>query len=435
MLAPGTGPGPPPGGRRRPNVAAAVIGNTIEVFDFTAYGTFAVMIGRAFFPAHDPFVSLLLSVATFGIGFVTRPLGAVLIGLLADRNGRRLGMLVSLGLMGLGSLMIAVLPGYRSIGMAAPVLLVVARLIQGLAWGAETGPATTYLLENAPPGRSGLFASWQSASQSLSSVAAGLLGYGASRLIGADAMDAWGWRLPFALGVLVVPVGLALRRGLGEEPIAALPDPAVGRFALLVSVGPLPLLYGLMLLIAGTVSQYFLNYITTYALTALHLPSGIALLGTVIAGAFGAAAALACGHAADRIGRFPVIVLPRLALALGILPMLWLLHRHPSPWTFAAVTAIIAILQVGSFAASIVLLAELFPPAVRTTGFGTLYAVGISLFGGTAQIVFTTLIHWTDDPVSPAWYLAGVNLLCVGAALGLRRLRYGLIDRTDRRNP
>ncbi len=410
-----------PASRRRPRIAAAVIGNTIEVFDFAAYGTFAVMIGRAFFPSHDPFVSLLLSVATFGIGFVTRPLGAVLVGLLADRSGRRLGMLVSLGLMGLGSLMIAVLPGYRAIGIAAPILLVVARLIQGLAWGAETGPATTYLLENAPPGRAGLFASWQSASQSLSSVAAGLIGYGASRLLGPEAMDGWGWRLPFALGVLVVPVGLVLRRGLGEEPVTPLPAATTSRFALLVSVGPLPLLYGLMLLIAGTVSQYFLNYITTYALTALHLPSGTALLGTVVAGSFGAAAALACGHLADRAGRFPVIILPRLALALGIVPMLWLLHRHPDAWMFAAVTAIIAVLQVGSFAASIVLLCELFPPAVRTTGFGTLYAVGISLFGGTAQIVFTSLIHWTGDPVSPAWYLALVNLICVGAALELRR--------------
>ncbi len=410
-----------PANRRRPKIAAAVIGNTIEVFDFAAYGTFAVMIGRAFFPSHDPFVSLLLSVATFGIGFVTRPLGAVLVGLLADRNGRRLGMLVSLGLMGLGSLMIAVLPGYRSIGVAAPILLVVARLIQGLAWGAETGPATTYLLENAPPGRAGLFASWQSASQCLSSVAAGLVGYGASTLLGPEGMDDWGWRVPFALGVLVVPVGFALRRGLGDETVTPLPAATTSRFALLVSVGPLPLLYGLMLLIAGTVSQYFLNYITTYALTALRLPSGIALLGTVIAGSFGAAAALAGGYLADRAGRFPVIILPRLALALGIVPMLWLLHLHPDAWMFAAVTAIIAVLQVGSFAASIVLLCELFPPAVRTTGFGTLYAVGISLFGGTAQIVFTSLIHWTGDPVSPAWYLALVNLLCVGAALGLRR--------------
>ena len=407
--------------RRRPNVAAAVIGNTLEVFDFIAYGTFAVMIGRAFFPTHDATLSLLLSVSTFGVGFVTRPLGAVLIGLLADRHGRRLGMMLSLGLMGLGSLMIAVLPGYASIGVWAPVLLVLARLIQGIAWGAEAGPATTYLLENAPPGRSGVYASWQGASQSLAVLGAGLIGYVTTLLVGPAAMADWGWRLPFALGVLVVPVGLALRRGLEEVPVAPPGDQASGRLEQLFSAGWQALACALMLLIAGTVSQYFLNYITTYALTVLHLPTGLSLLGTVIVGGVGAVAALTAGHLSDRIGRIPVILLPRLALGLLIVPLLLLLTRHPAGWVFALVTALVTLLQVGSFAGSVVLLVELFPPSVRTTGFGTLYAVAISLFGGTAQIVFTRLIDWTGDPVSPAWYLAAVNLLAALAAFGLRR--------------
>ncbi|MGI4744578.1 MAG: MFS transporter [Janthinobacterium lividum] len=413
---------PPPSSdaTRRPAIAAAVFGNALEVFDFIAYGTFAVMIGRVFFPAHDPFISLLLSVSTFGIGFVTRPLGAFLVGRLADRRGRSAGMMVSLGLMGLGSLMIAVLPGYRSIGLAAPILLVLARLIQGLAWGAEAGPATTYLLENAPPHRAGYFASWQSASQMLAVLAAGLLGYGADKVLGTTAMEAWGWRIPFALGVLVVPVGMLLRRGVHEAPITPSGSSA-GRLTLLLSGGMLPLICGLMLVIAGTISQYFLNYITTYALTVLHLPTGLALLGTVVAGVFGTAAALGAGALSDRIGRRPLIVWPRLALALGIVPMLWLLQAYPGAWMFAVVTAIIAVLQVGSFAAAIVVLCELFPPSVRATGFGTLYALGISVFGGTAQIIFATLIHWTGDPVSPAWYLAVVNLAAVLAAFGLRR--------------
>ncbi len=399
-------------------IAAAVIGNLLEVFDFIAYGTFAVLIGRAFFPAHDPFVNLLLSVSTFGIGFITRPLGAIVVGALADRRGRRAGMLVSLALMGLGSLIIAVLPTYRSIGLWAPGLLVLARLIQGLAWGAEAGPATTYLLENAPPGRSGLFASWQAASQMLAVLAAGLLGYGADRLLGPAAMAAWGWRLPFALGVLAVPLGLVLRRGLDEAPVAA---PAVGRLRLLLAGGARPLLCAAMLMTAGTISQYFVNYTTTYALTVLHLPTSLALLGTVVVGVAGTGAALGAGHLSDRIGRIPVIVLPRLLLGLLIVPLLWLLDTHPGAWMFAAVAVTIAVLQVGGFAGSVVLLVELFPPAVRTTGFGALYAITVSLFGGTAQIVFTALIHWTGDPASPAWYLAVVNLLAVAAGLSLRK--------------
>ncbi len=403
-------------------IAAAVAGNLLEVFDFIAYGTFAVMIGRVFFPAHDPFVSLLLSVATFGIGFVTRPLGALAVGLIADRHGRRAGMLVSLWLMGLGSLLIAVLPGYNSIGLAAPALLVLARLIQGLAWGAEVGPATTFLLENAPPGRSGFYASWQSASQSLAQLASGLIGLVATALLGGAAMTGWGWRVPFALGALLVPVGLLLRTGLGGEPPLP-PASGRGRLALLGSSGALSLGCALMLLVAGTVSQYFLNYITTYALVALHMPAALALSGTVLAGLFGALAALAGGILSDRTGRFAVILLPRLLLALLIVPMLMLLHADPAPWLFGIVVAVIAVLQVGSFAASLVLLVELFPPAVRSTGFGLLYAVAISAFGGTAQIVFTALIRWTGDPVSPAWYLALVNLLCVGAAWILMRRR------------
>ena len=415
-------------------IAAAVIGNLLEVFDFIAYGTFAVMIGHAFFPAHDPFINLLLSVSTFAVGFVTRPLGAIVVGALADRSGRRAGMLVSLALMGLGSLIIAVLPTYRSIGPAAPCLLVLARLIQGLAWGAEAGPATTYLLENAPPGRSGLFSSWQAASQMLAVLAAGLLGYGANGLLGSAAMESWGWRLPFALGVLAVPLGLVLRRGLEEAPIPNAAGPAPDRLRLLFSGGPLPLLCALMLLTAGTVSQYFVNYTTTYALTVLHLPTGLALLGTVVVGVAGTLAALGAGHLSDRIGRIPVIVLPRLALGLLILPLLWLLDAYPDAWTFSAVAATIAVLQVGGFAGSVVLLVELFPPAVRTTGFGALYAIAVSLFGGTAQIVFTALIHWTGDSASPAWYLAVVNLLAVIAGLGLRSGYYrskSMISRSE----
>ncbi|MCQ8277130.1 MFS transporter [Acetobacteraceae bacterium KSS8] len=402
------------------SVAAAVFGNLLEVFDFIAYGIFAVAIGRCFFPSKDAYLSLLLSVTTFGVGFVTRPLGALLIGILADRRGRRAGMIASLGLMGLGSLTIAVLPGYATLGIAAPVLLLLARMIQGIAWGAEAGPATAFLLENAPPSQRGYFASWQSASQMLAVLLAGSIGFLSALLGGEATMNAWGWRIPFALGVLVVPVGLLLRRGMEEAPRLA-ESSADG--ASLFQSGWVALACATMLVIAGTVSQYFINYVTTYALTSLHLPETISFLGTVIAGVVGTAAALGGGALSDRIGLFPIVVLPRILLGLLIVPMLVLLQGVPGWWSFALVTASITLLQVGSFAASLRLLLELFPAQKRSTGFGLLYALGISVFGGTAQIVFTFLIHWTGNPASPSWYLALVNLLCAGAGMVLIRGR------------
>ncbi|MBE7212469.1 MAG: MFS transporter [Gluconacetobacter diazotrophicus] len=401
-----------------------MFGNLLEVFDFIAYGTFAVPIGRAFFPAHDPYTSVLLSVATFGVGFVTRPFGALVVGLLADRSGRRAGMLVSLALMGLGSLLIAVLPSYRVLGPLAPLLLVLARMIQGIAWGAEVGPTTAFLLETAPPGREGLRASWQSASQMLAVLAAGLLGLGADRILGDAALSAWAWRIPFALGVLVLPVGFLLRRNLPDPPRPPVPSvPPSSRLRLLGVAGSLPLFCAFVVVTAGTVSQYFVNYVTTYALSVLHMPPALALAGTVVAGVCGLFAALLGGVLSDRTGRVGIVVLPRLLLGLLILPLLWWLRAAPTAPVFVLVVAIVSALQVSAFAGAVVLLLELFPPAIRSTGFGLLYAGAVSLFGGTAQIVFTWAIHATGDPAAPAWYLAAVNLLCVPAGLVLARNR------------
>lgn len=176
----------------RTGIAAAVLGNALEFFDFTSYAFFAVMIGRAFFPTQSAFGSLLLSVATFGVGFVTRPLGAVVIGTYADRAGRKPAMLLTIALMAVGMVMLALTPPYAVIGFAAPVLVVLARLVQEFALGGEVGPTTSYLLEAAPPGQRGLYASWQLASQGLSTVVSGFLGVLLSQTLSPDDMQAWG---------------------------------------------------------------------------------------------------------------------------------------------------------------------------------------------------------------------------------------------------
>src|SRR6266446_5910625 len=197
-------------------VAATVAGNALEFYDFLVYSTFAVYIGKAFFPTRTEFAGLLLSLATFGVGFFTRPLGGLLIGAFGDRAGRRPALMLTIGLMAVGTLAVAVTPPYAAIGIAAPVILVAARLIQGLALGGEVGPSTAVLLECSPPGRRGAYTSWQSGSQGIAILACGLIGVGLGAMLSKEQLSDWGWRVPFALGLIIVPVGLYIRRRLPE---------------------------------------------------------------------------------------------------------------------------------------------------------------------------------------------------------------------------
>ena len=391
-----------------------MLGNTLEVFDFIAYGTFAVMIGRAFFPTRDAALSLLLSVSTFGVGFVTRPLGALLIGSLADRRGNRAGMLASLALMGAGSLMIGLLPGFATLGNAAPLLLVLARLVQGIAWGGEAGPATIFLLDAAGGSREGRLVAWQGISQAGAVLLCGLIGVLLELLLGPRALSVWGWRVPFLLGAGVVPVGLWLRSGLHETRRTGAarpsrPHPPLARV----------LICGFLMMAGGTVTQYFLNFSTSYALTTLHLPVRNALLVAVVIGVCGMTAAWYGGTLCDRIGSRPVAALPRLALAVLVVPGLWLAARSGSATLFTGLCALVAVLQAAAFVGSIVLMLRHLPPTLRATRFGMVYALAIAAFGGTAQTLFVWLIHVTGSAIAPGWYLLGVNLACAGAALAL----------------
>jgi MFS family permease len=197
-------------------VFAAVLGNGFEFFDFTVYATFLGMIGQAFFPSDNVLVSDLASAATFGVGFVARPLGGALIGAYGDRAGRKPAMTLSIGLMAIGSGIIAFTPGYQTIGVLAPILLIIARLFQGFAVGGEVGPATMFLLEAAPRDRRMLFASWQLASQNLSSLLGGSIGLLLALALSQSSLNSWGWRVPFAFGVLIAPVGIYIRKQLVE---------------------------------------------------------------------------------------------------------------------------------------------------------------------------------------------------------------------------
>jgi MFS family permease len=393
-----------------------VAGNALEFYDFLTYTFFAVYIGKAFFPTGSDFASLLLSLATFGVGFFTRPLGGMLIGSFADRAGRRPALMLSFGLMAVGTLAVAVTPSYASIGVAAPLILVAARLIQGLALGGEVGPSTAVLLECAPPGRRGQLVAWQNGSQGIAILAAGVAGVVLAQMLSNEEMAQWGWRVPFALGLVIVPVGLYIRRRLPETLLprsdARVPT---GVLALLWRQHRRSLMLSILIIMALTISTYVNTYMTTYALTTLGLPASKAMWATLVGGVTVVLGANLGGRLSDRYGRKPVMIVPRLALMLIIYPAFVFLVREKSLPVLLFVSALFYLLTVMSAAAIQTAMTEVFPNEVRSAGTAIAYALSVSLFGGTTQFVIAWLIGVTGDPLSPAYYVLLTSLVSLWA--------------------
>ncbi|MBI0167547.1 MFS transporter [Bartonella sp. M0280] len=400
------------------DVAAVAVGNAVEFYDFIVYTTFAVMIGKTFFPSDNEFVSLMSSVSTFGIGFIARPLGAILIGTYADKVGRKPAMILTMLLMAIGTAGLILLPGYEQIGIAAPILLVIARLAQGLAWGGEAGPATTFIMEAAPEGKRAFYASWQIVAQGAAAITAGLVGYILSLYLTHQQQTDWGWRIAFGLGLCILPIAILMRRHLGET--LKLEDKAEnnstkGLLKEIFEHYSALIFIGIFVLSGSTVTQYFLNYTTTYALTELHYGENFAMLATFVVGLGVVIFALIGGYCADRFGRRITIVAPRIILLVILWPGLYLVNQFNSIWVFFGVITIFTALQNISGAGIVIFLCECFPKRLRATGFSISYALGISLFGGTAQIVVTWILELTGNPASPAFYLIFTNILCLGA--------------------
>lgn len=404
-------------GRRA--VAAIVAGNALEFYDFLTYSTFAVYIGRAFFPAGNALASLLLTLATFGVGFLTRPLGGILIGAYADRAGRRPAMMLTISLMATGSLGLVLTPSYASIGVSAPLILIIARLVQGLALGGEVGPSTAVLLECAPSGRRGLFVSWQNASQGIAICAAGLVGLTLSTLMDKGPLAAWGWRVPFALGLVIVPVGLYIRRQLPETLESPGSRGSAAVLGLLWRQHRRPLLLAVLIIMCLTISIYVSNYMTTYALTTLGMATSKAMFATITNGAVMAAGALLGGRLADRFGRKWVMIVPRILLVVAIYPAFLLLVTVSTPGVLVFVTALLTLLGIVSAAAAITALTEVFPNQVRSSGLAISYAIAVSVFGGTTQFVIAWLIGKTGDRLSPAYYVILTSVISLWAMFKL----------------
>ena len=411
-------PGRPSIGRRA--IAATVIGNWLEFFDFTVYAFFAVTIGKLYFPAGDETTSLLLSLSTFAVGFLTRPLGSVVLGIYADRRGRKAALTLTILLMAFSTLAIALTPTYAQIGIAAPLIVIAARLVQGFSQGGEFGAATATLVEAGSSSGRGLRGSLQLASQGAASVlgasAAALL----SNLLAPTDMEAWGWRLPFLAGFLIAPVGLYLRRALPDEPRQGLEATAV--LGELWAHHKKSLLLVTLTIMGGTVTNYVLTfYMSTYAIHTLGMPQKLSMW---IGAASGLTLLLTCplfGAWSDRLRRRkPPMFVGRLTVAAALYPAFWLFNAHPSLSVVLPLTALLMVFYSMGSAPQFALMSETFPRRVRATGISMAYAVSVTVFGGTSQAVVTWLIKATGNPLAPAWYLSACLLASLVAVSQLK---------------
>jgi MFS family permease len=408
------------------HVIAVFIGNGLEFYNFLSYALFSVYIGKAFFPAHDASLSTLISLATFGVGFITRPVGAVVLGGLGDRIGRKPAMLISFVLMGTGMLGLALTPTYASIGIVAPILVIVFRLVQGFALGGEVGPTTAYMIEAAPVRRRGLYGSMQYATQDASSLVAALIAVGLTALLTAQQMQDWGWRITFLVGVLIVPFGLYMRNRLPEtmhaaDDAALAPDATLGTLTRRQQLRPYlrVIVCGLLLLASGTVGSYVLTYMTTYSLQTLHMPAGVAFGVTVTASAFAVLFEPISGALSDRFGRKPILLLGYGLTLVSVVPVFWAINRFHSALFLYAGMAWMATMFAIATPPVIIGLTEALPKRVRSGTVATVYALAISVFGGTTQFAINGLIRVTHNPLAPAWYWLFALSVGLAAALSL----------------
>ena len=402
-------------------LVAVIIGNWLEFYDFLVFTFFAVMIGDAFFPGESQVGRLLGALATFGAGFLTRPLGAVVIGAYADRVGRRAALTLTLMLMSVGSGLVGLTPSYTQIGIAAPIVLVVARLIQGFSCGGEVGPATSYLLESAPLEKRAAMTAWQGHSQQLAVFMGSLIGVGLAVTLSMEQLYAWGWRVPFILGMFIAPVGLYIRRQLPET--IATHETHQSGVAVLVDLArhhSRAVILGILIICGGTVSSYVFNYMTTYAITTLRLSATVGTILT-LTGSVTQIAGFALGAWLDRFGRKPMLIVARVLFLISIYPAYRLITSpDATAQSIVALNMLLNFIFAIGFGATYAFLSEAFPKAVRSSGLGILYALGVMLFGGTTQFVVAWLIDWTQNPMVPAWYQMVAN---VASIVGIALLR------------
>ncbi|MCP1220959.1 MFS transporter [Acetobacter orientalis] len=388
--------------------AQVASGNMLEMYDFMVFGYYAAAIGRTFFPSSDPYAELLLSFATFGAGFLMRPLGALVLGAYVDRIGRRKGLILTLTLMAIGTLTLTLTPGYAAIGLLAPLMVLAGRLLQGFSAGVELGSTSVYLAEIAKPYNKGFIVSFQSASQQIAVMVAAALGVGLASLISAQDMAAWGWRIPLLIGCLIVPVLFFLRRHLQETEAFATQHspPKLKEILATIQQEWRVIVTGLFIVLMTTTSFYIITaYTPSFGSAVLHLSAHVSLVVTLCVGLSNFVLVPVFGALSDKIGRKPLLTGATALAILTAYPTMHWLVSAPSFGRLLSVELWLSVLYSAYNGAAVVYLTEIVPPRIRTTGFSLAYSLATCV-GGFTPTLCTWLIHTTGNRAMPGLWLA-----------------------------
>ncbi len=405
------------------NVARVSSGNFLEMYDFFIFGYFASEIGRTFFPSDNAFTSLLSAFATFAVGFIMRPLGALVLGAYIDKHGRRAGLILTLLLMAVGTVSIAVMPGYMTLGILAPLLILLGRLIQGFSAGVELGGVSVYLAEIATPGNRGFYVSWQSGSQQVAVIVGAALGVGLNAVFSGAQMAAWGWRIPMLIGCAIIPFLFLLRRSLQETETFRNQKrhPGIGEILRTVRQNWRLIGLGILMVSMTTASFYLITaYTPTFGRSVLKLAAVDGLVVTVCVGISNLIWLPVSGALSDRIGRRPILIATTLLALVSAYPAMAWLVSAPSFGRLLAVELWLSFLYGCYNGAMVVFLTEVMPLHVRTTGFSLAYSLASAIFGGSTPLIATYLIDVSGNRAMPGVWLSVVAVLGLGATLLLR---------------
>ncbi|MFC0401048.1 MFS transporter [Paraburkholderia rhizosphaerae] len=399
-------------------VVATSIGNTLEFFDLLVYVYFATTLARTFFPLQDATASLLLTLGTFAVSYLARPIGALALGSYSDRKGRKAALTLSITLMTLGTGMVAVIPPYATIGLLAPIGIFISRLLQGFSAGGEFGSSTAFLIEHAPA-RKGFIASWQFSSLGASNLLASGFGVLLTSQLSPDDLNAWGWRIPFLFGMLIGPIGLYIRSRIDETPEFERAEKSVSPVRELLATQKARVLVAIGSTVLTTIANYMVLYLPTYASRQLGLAESAGFIATLTAGGIMMVLTPFVGHWSDKMGRARIMLGAGTLFLVTVYPAFMFLNAQPSVPTLLAVVIWIALLKVTYFAPVPALMAELFPTRTRTTGVALGYNIGTTVFGGLTPLVIASLIATTGSNLAPGLYLmlgAAISLLTLGWA-------------------